>query len=318
MPDRRLGADLSFLARPEDLADWRLVLAYGAAHATGVLEALPGTVAELARHRELDPTSLRAVLTHLAAWEIVIADGDRYRLGPNAPTGDESAVLAHHAVLIRRWAGLLDLRVRDRTANRDEFEPKVIDTEKGLDLLAVSARAAAAPIADACLRDFPGARRILDLGGGHGVQSAEFARRGLSVTLQDQPPVIDIARRRGVLEAAGVELFAGDFFEQLPPGPFDLVVCGLITNMFDEPRNRALLDRLRTVLAPEGGTAIVTYLRGQDRVASAFGLQMLVCTDGGDTHSADDYRKWAIEAGYTPIRVTQLTDPPLSVVTAQR
>ncbi|WP_067480844.1 hypothetical protein [Nocardia amamiensis] len=106
MSDRSLGSNLSFLARPENLADWRLTLAYGVAHDTGILEALPGTVAELARRRGVAPTALRAILTQLAAWQIVVIDGGRYRLGPDAPRGDEATALAHHAVLIRRWAGV--------------------------------------------------------------------------------------------------------------------------------------------------------------------------------------------------------------------
>lgn len=63
------------------------------------------------------------------------------------------------------------------------------------------------------------ARRVLDLGGGHGQYALEFARRGLETTMQDRPGVVDYARRQGRLEEAGVELFAADFFEALPPRP---------------------------------------------------------------------------------------------------
>ena len=109
---------------------------------------------------------------------------------------------------------------------------------------------------DACLRRFPRARRVLDLGGGHGEQSLEFARRGLRPTMQDRPEVVEIAERRGQLGNAGVELFAGDFFTTLPPGPFDLVICGLTTNMYDGARNRDLYRRPRPITAPAGGLAI--------------------------------------------------------------
>ncbi len=103
---------------------------------------------------------------------------------------------------------------------------------------------------DACLRRFPRARRVLDLGGGHGEQSLEFARRGLRPTMQDRPEVVEIAERRGQLGNAGVELFAGDLFTTLPPGPFDLVICGLTTNMYDGARNRDLYRRPRPITAP--------------------------------------------------------------------
>ena len=54
------GRDLSFLASDGELVDWRLVLAYEAAAETGVLEALPGSLGDLAERCGLDEGALRA------------------------------------------------------------------------------------------------------------------------------------------------------------------------------------------------------------------------------------------------------------------
>lgn len=167
-----------------------------------------------------------------------------------------------------------------------------------IDALARQAAVAAPALVDLCLTRFPDARCVIDLGGGHGEYSIEFARRGLSVTLQDLPVMVDIVRSRGRLEAAGVELVAGSFFDAVPPGPFDLAFCAGITHTFDAEHNRMLFGHLRPVVPAGGGVAVVTLLRHQDPRAAIFAVQMLANANGGDTHGEDDYRAWLGESGF--------------------
>ncbi|MGH9148891.1 MAG: class I SAM-dependent methyltransferase, partial [Acidimicrobiales bacterium] len=161
-------------------------------------------------------------------------------------------------------------------------------------------REAAPALVELCLGRFPGAHRVLDLGGLHGEYCLEFARRGLATTMQDRPEVIDMVRRRGRLDAAGVDLFAGDFFDQVPDGTFDLAFCSGITHTFGAGGNRALFTNLRKVVAPGGGVAVVTFLRGRNPIASLFAVQMMLNGHGGDTHTDAEYRAWLSEAGFTP------------------
>lgn len=310
--------DLSFLARPGEVADWRMVLAYEAAVEAGVLDAVPGTAAEVAGTLELDEPGVRALLAALAAWGVVERrERGRYVLGAGAPAGQDDAVVRQHAVVIRRWARLLGERLRDRTAGSDEPASHACP-ELLYSFLAANARRLLPAVLEACLGRFPHACRVLDLGGGHGEYALELARRGLRPVMQDLPDVVELADRDARLSGAGVELFAGDFHAALPPGAFDLVLCAGVTHTFDGPRNLDLYRRLRAVLAPGGGLAIVTFLPERHPVAAIFGLQMVIATDTGEAHSEADYRRWLGEAGYGALELADVEGRPQTVVLAQR
>jgi SAM-dependent methyltransferase len=163
--------------------------------------------------------------------------------------------------------------------------------------MAVRARTVAPALVDASLAAVPDARRVLDLGGGHGEYGLEFARRGLQVVLQDRPTMLAFPRRREVWAAGGVELFPADFFDALPEGPFDIVWLAGVTHTFDGEHNRRLYRSLRPLVAPGGAVVIVTFLRGTPR-ARVFAVQMLVVGNRGDTHAEEEYREWLGEAGF--------------------
>ena len=292
-----LPADLTFLAPPGEAADWRVIVLCDAAAATGVFDKLPATAQELAERTGLEPRAVRVVLDALVAVGVLdTGGGGRFTLGPAAPEPAAMATVRHHARALRRWATALEPRLRGEPTRHPIDMP---DPEMFHDALAVNARKVAPEIVDVCLQRFPQARSVLDLGGLHGEYSLEFARRGLQATMQDQPAMVDVARRRGRVQAAGVELFEGSFFETVPDGPFDLAFCSGITHTFDGDRNRTLFRNLRPVIAPGGGVAVVTFLRGRNALTTLFAVQMLVNDNGGDTHTEAEYRQWLSEAGFT-------------------
>ncbi|MDQ4089934.1 MAG: hypothetical protein M3163_06490, partial [Actinomycetota bacterium] len=63
--------DLTFLAPPGEVADWRMILLCDAAIATGLFDKLPGTVDELAGRTGLRPDALRVVLDALGALGVL-------------------------------------------------------------------------------------------------------------------------------------------------------------------------------------------------------------------------------------------------------
>lgn len=288
--------DLTFLAAPGQVADWRMILLCDVAASTGVLDALPSTVEAVAARLELEPQAVRAVLDALTVWGAVSKGADdTYAKGAGVPGEDAAATIGHHARALRRWAGL-DRRLRGEPGGDRVGRP---EPDSFHDALAVTARQAAPQVVDVCLDRFPDAKSVLDLGGLHGEYSLEFTRRGLRATMQDQPAMIEVARRRGRLELAGIELYEGSFFETVPDGPFDLAFCSGITHTFDGARNLALYGNLRRVVAPGGGVAIVTFLRDRNPLIALFAVQMLLNDNGGDTHTEADYRAWLGEAGFT-------------------
>jgi SAM-dependent methyltransferase len=307
--------DLSFLAPPGEVADWRMVVLLDAVAGAGVLQALPGTAAEIAGRLGLDARGVRVALDALGAWGVVVRSPDgRYGRGPEAPSADQAASLRHHARAVRSWSASLDKRLHGAPP---EVRPGMPDPELFIDALAVGARKAAPGLVDLCLGRFPHARTVLDLGGGHGEYSLEYARRGLRATLQDLPTMVEIVRRRGRLPEAGVELFAGSFFEAVPGGPFDLAFCAGITHTFDGAHNVDLYRRLRPVVVPGGGVAVVTFLRNRHPLADVFAVQMLANANGGDSHSEEEYRAWLSEAGFrVDDAVVDVPDRPQSVLFA--
>jgi SAM-dependent methyltransferase len=289
-----LPNDLTFLAPPGAVADWRLVLLCDAAIAAGVFDKLPGTAEEVAGRAGLAPEALRVVLDALVTLEVVQkgADGS-YSLGPAAPEPAAMPSVRHHARAMRRWATGIEAQLRGQATSAEITDPETFH-----DALSRNAQKVAPEVVDVVLQRFPDARSVVDLGGLHGEYSLEFTRRGLKATMQDMPAMIDVARRRGRLEAAGVELYEGSFFESVPDGPFDLAFCSGITHTFGPEQNLTLYRNLRRIVAPGGGVAVVTFLRGRDPMSALFAVQMLLNDNGGDTHTEDEYRAWLAEAGF--------------------
>lgn len=289
--------DLTFFSPPGAAADWRLILLCDAAASSGVLDNLPGTAEDVAGRTALDPHALRVMLDALVTLDVVEPGPEgSYALGPGAPDPEAISKIRHHARALRRWAVAIEPRLRGESGG----DPAgMADPELFHDSLAATARTLAPEVIDACLSRFPNAGSVLDLGGLHGEYALEFSRRGLRATMQDQPAMVDVARRRGRLETAGVDLFEGSFFETLPEGPFDMVFCSGITHTFDGNRNLALFRSLHEVVAPSGGIAVVTFLRGRNPLTALFAVQMLLNGDGGDTHTEAEYREWLGVAGFT-------------------
>jgi SAM-dependent methyltransferase len=299
--------DQFFLVPPDKASDWRMVLLYDAAVDTGLLDALPAHPAALAGRLGLREQAVRVVLEGLALWRIVVIgpDGD-CALGPAAPDADARAMVRHHARAIRGWGTLAD---RLRGMHPSPPGGDIARVEIMLDALAVLGRESAPGAVEACLARLPDARRVLDLGGGHGMFGFEFARRGLAVTMQDRPEVIELVRRKGWLADSDVELFGGDFFQTLPDGPFDLVFCAGVVYTMGAERNLALFRRLRPLLAPGGILAVHTFLRGTDELATLFSAQMLGVS-GGASHGQDELQDWLGQAGYPDVASQRLQRRP--------
>lgn len=300
------GDDLSFLALPGEVADWRLVAAFDAAAEVGLFEELPATPTEAANRLGLDERAVRILLGALSVWGVVEEVDGSYSTHPDWSSDQgKAATLRHHARALRAWSTQLGDRLRGTPPSPSEIPPE--RHRLWLEALATVARDRAPLVVESCLERFPNAHRVLDLGGGHGEHARAFARRGLSVVLQDTQPTIELLEGSD-LPRSGVELFGGDFFETLPDAQFDLVLCAGVTHTYDGERNRLLYRRLASILAPGGGLAIVTFLPERDPRALIFAVQMLAVSAGGNAHKESDYREWLKAEGYREPEIRHLSN----------
>lgn len=299
------GDEAGFLAAPGMVGDWRRTVLIDAALRTGVLAELPAEPGELAQRCDLEPHGVRVLLAALREWEVVRAQDGRYHPGPGTPDEQAAAVISHHARAVDRWSGSLVDRLEGREPEADgQRSPQ--QRERWLQALGANARTRAAELVDRCLEAFPEAERVLDLAGGHGEYGLEFARRGCTVTLQDLPEVIEIVRRWPTVADSSLRLVPGDVFELLAQGPFDLVLCAGFTHTVPGQRVARLLRRLPSITAPGGGLALHTFVRDHRPTAPIFAVQMLLAANGGDTHGAEEYRRWLEAAGYDAPEIIDL------------
>jgi tRNA (cmo5U34)-methyltransferase len=99
----------------------------------------------------------------------------------------------------------------------------------------------------------PGVRRVLDLGAGTGLLSAEVLRAFPTARIElldGSEPMLREARER-LGDAVGA-VHVGNMAGDLPPGPFDAVVSALAIHHLHDADKRALNRRVRDALRPGG------------------------------------------------------------------
>lgn len=174
-------------------------------------------------------------------------------------------------------------------------------------------------LVDLCLDRKPDARRVLDLGGGPGHMSKEFAARGLEVVHFDRPDTVNfVGSEYGLDTVPEIRLVGGDFTEDdLPEGPFDVVLLSNILHIYGPQSNRALLKKVAGVTPTGGLCAVAEFVRGHSPRAPRFGLVMLLRTEEGDAHGEAEYVRWLEEAGFRDPEIADL-DRDRQLLTAVR
>jgi SAM-dependent methyltransferase len=164
-----------------------------------------------------------------------------------------------------------------------------------------------------------GARRMLDLGGSHGLYAASLCRRypQLSAVILDLPVAIEHAApllaREGMRER--VVHRAGDVLtEDLGEGEWDVVFASSLVHHFDEASNRELARRAARALRP-GGVLILQELvrprspRQAGQIGALLGLYFALTSRSG-TWSFEEMAAWQREAGLVPRRPIRFVTGP--------
>lgn len=154
---------------------------------------------------------------------------------------------------------------------------------------------------------------VLDLGTGTGETLARVLERHPSaqvIGLDESEGMLTVAGTR--LEVYDVTLRRADLLDELPSGPFDVVISALAVHHLDGAGKATLFERVAAVLRPGGRFVLGDVILPEDPPAAAIPL-----SDGWDKPSTvADQVRWLEEAGL--IATVVWTEDDLALFVAER
>lgn len=171
-------------------------------------------------------------------------------------------------------------------------------------------------------------KRMLDVGGSHGLYCVEFCRKhpALKATVLDWPIGLENARLTLAQEkdvAERIDLVECDFEkENLPNGDYDFIFLGNIIHGLSEEANQRLFDKIAAASSHVATIAILdqyssvtgsAFVKG---VASLIGWNLFLFA-GGRAYDFQDVTKWLERSGFRSTTLTHLKrSPGFSLITA--
>lgn len=281
------------------------------------------TAAELATRIKADPRAAEMLLNALVALEVLDKRDDLYAnrpvaeryLATDSPDSARMALM-HYVNLWTRWSSLTDC-VRAGGAAR--LEPPAQRspewTEAFIAAMHYNAQTRAPDVVHAI--DTRPVKRMLDVGGGSGAYSMEFAKTNphLHADLFDLGPVVAIASRH--IKAAGLEgrisTIEGDLHKDPFGSGYDLVFVSAICHMLSPEDNLKLFRKCYEALNAGGRAVIQDFILNAEKTspkfAALFSLNMLVGTDRGASYSEPEYRTWLEKAGFREVKRISIPGP---------
>lgn len=152
--------------------------------------------------------------------------------------------------------------------------------------------------------DFARHRRLLDIGGGHGVFLSALAAAAPRVALGlfDLPPVTERAGKRFAAQGLAVALHPGDFTrDPIPPG-HDAITLVRICHDHDDAVVARLLANARAALAPGGRLIIIEPMAGTpgaEAMGDAYFGFYLLAMGQGRPRTAETLGQMLEDAGFS-------------------
>lgn len=173
-------------------------------------------------------------------------------------------------------------------------------------------------------------KRMLDIGGSHGLYCVEFCRKypDLKATVLDWAVGLENAKitLKEETDVAGrIDLFESDFEkENLPAGKFDFMFLGNIIHGLNEEANKLLIKKVADATETNGAIAILdqyTDVKGSlfvKGIASLLGWNLFAFA-GGRAYDFKVVKKWLEEVGFHSVSLTHLKQSPgFSFIKAQK
>jgi SAM-dependent methyltransferase len=231
--------------------------------------------------------------------------------------------LKHTANLWRAWSNLTDI-VRTgevvRTAMSDDEAKE--STQSFIMLMHERAKYRAPKVAKSL--DLSSVTSVLDIGGGPGTHSMEFAKQNpaLCAVVFDLPEVVGIAD--GLIKQAGLQdrvtIRPGDYYVDDFGQGYDLAFLSAIIHSNSPEGNMQILKKAYNALLPGGRVAIVDFIMDDEKTKPEFGavfaVNMLVATDAGNCYSQKEIEGWFTQTGFLNSSVKYEIDEDISLMTA--
>jgi SAM-dependent methyltransferase len=283
------------------------------------------TAAALAEELGLHPVGARHLLDSLTVLGHVRKSRERYSLSKRAAKWVDPASETYVGTFLENcfdfwewWDSLEDV-VRSGKSyeihERDPDDPHWPTYIRGQYELA---RLSAADVARR-LRVPDGARRLIDVAGGHGWYAAALCRRhpGLEATVFDLPASAAVGRQ--IVAEAGmsdrVRHVEGDALTDDLGGPYDAALCFNLVHHFDQDTNVELLRRIRASLRPGGTLAVLDLITSDERPDSAAFLGLFFyLTSAAATYTDEEVRSWFARAGFGAPRRMKIRSLPNQAV----
>jgi 2-polyprenyl-3-methyl-5-hydroxy-6-metoxy-1,4-benzoquinol methylase len=299
----------------------------------GVFDALsegPNTAAAMAPTLAVSSEGLERLLRALNGLGYLKRAEDTYALAPVAKKwlARTSKNDMRAAVLfieeLWRWTSGLEEAVRTGVPSRIHEDPEMTPAAWGRYMrgLAVFAKPAGAEVVRR-VKLPGGAKRILDVGGGHGMYSVAFCQRhsGLTAEVLDLPEAA--AQGRAIVAEAGfqdrVTFREGDMRTAEWGEGYDAVLLFNVLHNATLAEATAVVQKAFAALAPRGVLVIqeseYRQTKGDLSFAAGFGELFFFIVSGARTWPEATLRGWAESAGFAPVKTKRLWLAPSVLVT---
>jgi len=236
----------------------------------GIFELLcqgPRSETSIASELRLDGRGVPVLLNALAAVGYVKADNGYYALSPMASKWMpkfRDGISFFSWMAFDGWHSIEAALKGEPPAEAHSGQLSALEQTDRLDGALSNSRLSAGEIAKR-VRVPSTARRLLDIGGGHGLYAAKFCQRNpqLKATVLDFEPVLAQTRQVSQTEkvADRVECSAGDFWHDDLGNGYDVVLLFNLLNAYPNDRKVQLLRRAAEAMNRSGMLVVLDQMR---------------------------------------------------------
>ncbi len=234
------------------------------------------------------------------------------------------AMMYHANTLYERWGKLFYAVKTGKRVPDEEIDFRLRGDEQSFaeamaDIGKLSARQMVEAMDVSCIH------RMLDMGGGPGIYSIEFARANpqLQATVFDSEETLRVTHAN--IREAGLSdrvlTRAGDALQDEYGDGYDFILLSNFVHIFSYEQNQEVMTKCARALEPGGKLCIKDFFIEPDRTSPTWGalfaVNMLVNTDEGNCYTFEEVQQWLTHAGFVVDSVSKLT-PQSSIVIAKK